>query len=287
MYSLGKPDSDSPVFVTANYTLSFDALRSALTMDCYILALDTKGVNVWCAAGKGTFGTEEIVNRVESTNLGQIVGVRKLILPQLGAPGVAAHMVKKLCRFKVEYGPVYAADIPEYMKERKATPEMRRVRFTLWDRITLVPLELVHVIIPTLAVACLLYILAGPLAASSAIVASFAGAVVFPILLPWIPGHDFSVKGLILGGVAAVPFAVISLSGAGGTTGYGSLGRALCYLAGMPPVTAFLALNFTGSTTFTSPSQVKMEILNYIPAMAWMFGVALVMAAALSMASYF
>ena len=30
LYALGNPTKDSPVFVTANYTLSFDALRSAL-----------------------------------------------------------------------------------------------------------------------------------------------------------------------------------------------------------------------------------------------------------------
>ena len=28
LYALGSPNQDSPVFVTANYTLSFDALRS-------------------------------------------------------------------------------------------------------------------------------------------------------------------------------------------------------------------------------------------------------------------
>ncbi len=58
LYRLGSPGPDSPVFASANYTLSFDALRAALGgVDAYILVLDTKGINVWCAAGKGTFGT--------------------------------------------------------------------------------------------------------------------------------------------------------------------------------------------------------------------------------------
>nr|NIO11254.1 carbon monoxide dehydrogenase [Deltaproteobacteria bacterium] len=61
LYALGNPTKDSPVFVTANYTLSFDSLRSALVgIDGYIMVLDTKGINVWCAAGKGTFGTDEL-----------------------------------------------------------------------------------------------------------------------------------------------------------------------------------------------------------------------------------
>jgi len=135
LYALGHPTSASPVFVTANYTLSFDALRSALAgIDGYILVLDTQGINVWCAAGKGTFGTDELVRRIEATALGDVVSHRVLILPQLGAAGVAAHEVKRRSGFKVEYGPVGAADLPEYLKTRRATPEMRQVRFTLRDR---------------------------------------------------------------------------------------------------------------------------------------------------------
>ena len=45
LYTLGDPTADSPVFVTANYTLSFDALRSALAgMDGYIMVLGTEGM---------------------------------------------------------------------------------------------------------------------------------------------------------------------------------------------------------------------------------------------------
>jgi ABC-type dipeptide/oligopeptide/nickel transport system permease component len=38
----------------------------------------------------------------------------------------------------------------------------------------------------------------------------------------------------------------------------------------MPAVTAYLALNFTGSTTFTSRTGVKKEIFRFIPVMAFM-----------------
>ncbi len=126
LYKLGNPTAESDVFVTSNYTLSFDALRSALPgIDAYILVLDTFGVNVWCAAGKGTFGTEEVIHRVKDTKLADVVSRRVLILPQLGAPGVAAHEVKKATGFRVEYGPIRADDLPEYLKTHKATPEMR------------------------------------------------------------------------------------------------------------------------------------------------------------------
>jgi ABC-type dipeptide/oligopeptide/nickel transport system permease component len=35
----------------------------------------------------------------------------------------------------------------------------------------------------------------------------------------------------------------------------------------MPAVTAYLALNFTGSTTYTSRTGVKKEIFRYVPVM--------------------
>src|SRR5512138_2445510 len=74
LYALGHPGPESRVFVTANYTLSFDALRSALAgWDAYLLVLDTQGINVWCAAGKGTFGTEELLRQIQATQLAEHV----------------------------------------------------------------------------------------------------------------------------------------------------------------------------------------------------------------------
>ncbi|MBA3065261.1 hypothetical protein FP828_02075 [bacterium] len=97
VYAAGSPSLDSPVMVSANYKLSFDMLRKALNgIDAWLLVLDTKGVNVWCAAGKGTFGTAEIVKRIDETGLARIVNHREIIVPQLGAPGVSAIDVKKL-----------------------------------------------------------------------------------------------------------------------------------------------------------------------------------------------
>src|SRR5512136_858721 len=102
LYRLGNPDEDSPVFASANYTLSFDALRSALAgIDAYLLVLDTKGINVWCAAGKGTFGTAELCRSIGCTDLAHVVRHRTIILPQLGAPGVSWPEVIRRSGFRV------------------------------------------------------------------------------------------------------------------------------------------------------------------------------------------
>ncbi len=284
LYALGNPTSDSPVFVTANYTLSFDALRSALAgVDGYVMALDTQGINVWCAAGKGTFGTDELVHRADATALRDVVSHRRLILPQLGAPGVAAHEVKKRSGFRVEYGPVWAADLPEYLKTHRATPEMRRVRFGLRDRLVLIPVELVHVLLPTLIAAVVVFFISGLWASLAVVAAVLAGTVLFPILLPWLPTRDFSSKGFILGGAVALPFALAALLSSPDAAWWLRIGVALTLLLPLPPLTAYLTLNFTGSTTFTSRSGVRREMFAYIPIMAWMAGIGILLTIVLSL----
>jgi len=268
LYQLGNPVPESPVFASANYTLSFDAVRSALAgLDVFILVLDTKGINVWCAAGKGTFGTDELVNRIETTGLAGIVTHRKIIVPQLGAPGISAHVVLRLSGFKVEYGPVRARDLPEYLRTG-ATSAMRRVVFPVSDRIVLAPMEFVHIALPTIIIAAVLWLLAGPIAALATISAVIAGTILFPILLPFIPTKDFSTKGLLLGGILAIPFAA-AFTGAPKLPGWAALAAALTPLLIIPAVTAYLTLNFTGSTTFTSKTGVKKEIFRYVPVMAF------------------
>jgi len=270
LYRLGNPGTDSPVFASANYTLSFDALRSALAgTDAWILVLDTRGINVWCAAGKGTFGTDELVRRIQSSGLEDIVSHRKIIVPQLGAPGVSWPEVMRKTKFLVEYGPVRARDLPEYLKTHTATPAMRRVEFPVADRIVLTPVEFVHSALPMVIVAAVLWFLAGPVAGFAAVSAVLAGTVLFPVLLPWIPTQDFSTKGLILGGVVAIPFA-ISFGTNPALPLWANALAALAPLLIIPAVVSYAALNFTGCTTFTSRTGVKREIFRYVPAMVAM-----------------
>jgi hypothetical protein len=281
LYRLGNPDPDSPVLASANYTLSFDALRSALTgIDAWILVLDTKGINVWCAAGKGTFGTEELVRRIECTGLPDIVRHRKIIIPQLGAPGISWPEVMRKSKFLIEYGPIRANDLPDYLRTHKATPAMRRVEFPLKDRVVLTPVEFVHTALAMVVVAVLLWFLAGPVAALAAVSAVLAGTVLFPALLPYIPTQDFSTKGLILGLIVAIPFA-LSFSTNPALPSWANAAGAAAALLIIPAVVAYFALNFTGCTTFTSRTGVKKEIFRYVPVMALLAGAVVILGIAL------
>lgn len=276
LYALGEPTKDSPVFVSANYTLSFDALRSSLAgYDGYILVLDTKGINVWCAAGKGTFATDELVHRIEVTGIADVVDNRVLIVPQLGATGVSAQKVKSRTGFKVSFGPVRASDLPEYLENHEATEEMRRVRFTFLDRMVLAPVELF--LMPKILLVAIIAIslIGGYMGVLAAIAAILAGTVLFPMLLPLLPTKDFSTKGFILGFLVTLPFSWNAFMAP--DTIWLHKGLALSYLLVMPPITAFFALNFTGSTTFTSVTGVRKEIYRYVPKMGLMFGAGIVL----------
>lgn len=267
------------MFASANYRLSFDILRSRLAgLDAWILVLDTKGINVWCSAGKGNFGTDELVARIADTGLAERVETREIIVPQLAATGVCAREVLRRSGFKVRFGPVRAADIPRFLTEGGATEDMRRVSFGLRDRAVLVPVEAKNALPYVAAVALAAYAGDGALGAAGVGAASAAGLAAFPVLLPGIPGRDFSTKGFVLGGaVAAGAAAAAMLSEEGGLGSRAA--RALSYLLGLPPITSFLALNFTGCTTFASPSGVRREMNRYVPVMAGMAAAGVIVSA--------
>jgi len=286
LYSLGDPSPVSPVFVTANYTLSFDALRTSIKgIDGYILVLDTKGINVWCAAGKGTFGTTEVIKRVQETELSQVVSHRRLILPQLGAPGVSAHEVQKQTGFKVDYGPVRASDLPRYLANGPDA-EMRKVKFPVKDRIVLIPVEIVQTFIIMAVAAFVLYIIGGPVAALMALTVVLAGTVLFPILLPWLPTRDFSSKGIVLGLIMALPFIANIIINRGTDPFWITSMFVVADALLIAPGVGYLALNFTGSSTFASRTGVKREIFRYIPIMVAMFIIGGVLFAIAALSSY-
>ena len=116
LYAVGSPTDTSPVLVTCNFKLTFDIVRREMEgMNSWLLVLDTRGINVWCAAGKGTFSTKELVKKIEETGLGKVVSHRKLVVPQLGAVGISAHEVREQSGFSVIYGPVRASDIRTFV----------------------------------------------------------------------------------------------------------------------------------------------------------------------------
>lgn len=272
LYCVGRPTGDSPVLVTANYKLTFDALRQELgDLDVWILVVDTRGINVWCAAGKGTFSTEEVAYQVQRARLTEVVNHRELILPQYGAPGVSSLNLKTACGFKGIFGPIRARDIRAFLASGKTADEtMRSVTFNVKERAVLIPVEIFLLLKPFALTLTGLILFSGfgpdiysldralqrgGSIALVTILSVLAGAVLAPLLLPWIPGRQFWVKGLILGIPVGIFTVLRFLPSFGWTAVTGMVLWAIC-------VSSFLAMNFTGSTPYTSLSGVEMEMRN-------------------------
>ena len=279
LYAVGSPGPESPVLVTANYKLTLDALRRGIDgISEWILVLDTDGINVWCAAGKGTFGTAELGNRIRATALEKVVSHRIVIVPQLGAPGICAREVAKQTGFRVVFGPVRANDIPAYLEAgKRATPKMRQVTFDIRERAVLIPLELVQALKYLLSAAVLFAVASGisrhgfslenvATTGVNSVLAVFAGgfsgAVMTPLLLPWIPGRAFASKGVRAGLILSLALVLFHVGGEAGRFETAS------WFFIIPAISSFLAMNFTGASTYTSLSGVKKEVRTALPLQA-------------------
>lgn len=278
LYCIGNVSETSPVLVTANYKLTFDILRKELSgLDAWILVLDTRGINVWCAAGKKTFGTQEVIQRVKQTRLEQVVSHKKLILPQLAATGVSAKRVRRGCGFKVVWGPIRATDIRAFLQSgMRAEKNMRMVTFTLPERLVLIPVELYFLRKYLLWILLASFLVSGigtdlfsiqmawkrgTIIFSGCLLGILAGAVTAPLLLPWLPGRAFALKGLLTGFVIAVAM----LLGLGNTI---NPVESVTLILLIVSISSYLAMNFTGSTPYTSPSGVEKEMRVAIPIQA-------------------
>lgn len=267
LYAAGDPGRGSPVLVTANYKLTFDSVRKELKdLSAWTLVLDTNGVNVWCAAGKGTFGTDELVRRIRETGLAGIVDHRNIIVPQLGATGVAGFAVTKETGFRVHFGPVYARDLPAYLASGMTkTEDMARVRFGIRERLAVAPVELMQSLKFLPAAILLAFLSALPTGGGFAARAGVnlvllagafpVGTILFPALLPFIPFRAFSAKGALLGLVWGG--AITAMAAVAGPAGpLTAIPAALVAAA----LISYLAMNFTGSTTFTCQKGAELEV---------------------------
>jgi hypothetical protein len=275
LYAVGSPDQVSDVLVTANYKLTFDNLRRNLAgLNVWILVLDTKGVNVWCAAGKGTFGTRELVHRIREVSLDKIVSHKRIIVPQLGATGVAAHKVKEETGFNVHYGPVRAADVKKFIADGyRADKEMRKVTFRFADRIKLIPNDFMYgkyYLLGAMAVIVLISLFpVKELSIRNSLDYSFprmlniflaycSGIVLTPALLPYIPFRRFAAKGLAAGLALSLILFLIDRTGE-------NIFEDISWFLIVSAISSFLAMNFTGSSTYTSLSGVKKEMKTAVP----------------------
>jgi len=130
---IGTPDQASPVVVTGNFHLTVRRVEKALTsQNCYLLVVQSKGINVWCASAGGEMNTHSIITALKTSGIDNLVDHRELILPQLSAPGINTKLLKKVSGWKGKWGPLYAISLPEFLaNDHTKTQGQCRVRFDL------------------------------------------------------------------------------------------------------------------------------------------------------------
>jgi len=206
LYRVGNPDRESPVLVTGNYELTARRLVRELDshVDCWLIIANSRGINVWCAAGGGHFTADDVISAIKTSGVHEVVDHHALILPQLCANGVDGWWIREETGWGAHWGPVRARDVPAYLATGcKKTDAMRRVTFPLRDRLEMT-------VVSTIFFGLLLtipLIIFWPHLLGLTLGALVVQALAFGVFLPWIPGHDGLVKGIFL--VAATVLVVI------------------------------------------------------------------------------
>jgi hypothetical protein len=151
---------------------------------------------------------------------------------------------------------------------------MRQVTFSLFERLVLTPVELHGALKMAGVTALILFVLSGIgpgifsfhgawerglISLSALVTGLFSGAVLTPLLLPFIPSRKFAFKGILMGSVCSLLLVPVIFPGIGSMAGT----AALCLFSVM--VSSHLAMNFTGATPFTSPSGVEKEMKQFLP----------------------
>lgn len=137
LFPIGHPDRSSPVLLTGNYTLTVRRVRRALRgRNVWLLIADSKGINVWCAAGGGHLTHHDVIAALRTSGVEERVNHRRVILPQLAATGVERTLVEQATGWNARWGPVSAEDIPAFLdRGGHENRSDRSVRFPLSDRL--------------------------------------------------------------------------------------------------------------------------------------------------------
>ena len=264
-YTGDRYDHDATLLVTANYHLTVFLLVRRLRQNVRLLVVDTDSINVWCAAGKGTFCNDAIfaqLNRYEQ-HLPKDDHRLKLILPKLCLAGVDLPALREAgCDAII--GPVYGKDLPTYLstvpcKDR----DTDRVLFGLQSRLftTLPGLLQTLKYSVTLLLALWLVRQIWPLAIPVAGVLGLTVAmtIAYPVCFPYLPGKWFAVKGLSL---AIVVSAALCALAAGGLISRGDLITAVLFTlaSGM-----FFGQSYSGNSAVSNGTSVRKETARLLP----------------------
>jgi acetyl-CoA decarbonylase/synthase complex subunit gamma len=262
-YTGNRYDPTAPLLVTCNYRLTiFLLLRRLRARPVRMLVIDTDGINVWCAAGKGVFGNEAILTQLDRYDRTLLTEGKwlTLLLPKFAMAGVDLRGLRRE-HVRPIIGPLYAKDLPAYLDN----PPLRdcsdaRVVFGLQMR-CFSWLPGFKQMFGWSLLLVMIFMAAHWLWGSSVPVGLFAIslfiATAYPFLFPYLPGDGFAPKGLFLG--AATTAGLIVAATLGLLPAASLPASALFALA-----TALLfSLSYTGNSAVSNYTKVRKETARF------------------------
>jgi hypothetical protein len=267
-------DPQAPLLVTGNYLLSVLAVMRGLgDRSAGLLVVDSDGINVWCASGKGRFSVELILLELDRYDPALLGDKPRLILPKLGLSGVKLKPLRAMGLNPV-VGPVHARDLPAFLDADRPRHQ-RHARLVFGWRARLFAwlpglVQLLGYGLATLLGLLAVEAMGGPEVPLGLLALVAWLGTAYPLLFPWIPGRRFAVKGLWLGGASGAAIAALGLLS--GWPVALALSTALFSLG----MAVFVGLSFTGNSAVSNYSEVRKEIARFLPLDAALFLAALI-----------
>jgi hypothetical protein len=251
----------------------YDSLRKE-NIDCFLLIIDSDGINVWCAAGGGHFTHTQILEAIRLYDVKDQINHTSLILPQLSATGVDRNVLAKT-GWKAIFGPVDIKDVSSFLKKLTKDPSASKVTFNFVFR-TLMGIQHAFFLIcvlflPLLSLLGVLGVLKVPLATFwiSVVLQLLVISMITNFLFIWAyPIFDFTRsffnKGLLVALInSSITLGFLLIQGRSDSTL-----TIIFWIALIIIVSLFVVLDLAGNTPYTNHLDVESDLtLFMIPAL--------------------
>jgi len=119
VYEIGKPDENSPVLVTTNFSLTYFIVSTEVEtsrVPSWLCIMDAEGLSVLTAWAAGKFTPERIAPFIKRSGINDKISHNKLIIPGYLAQ-ISGELEDELSdSWKVVIGPREAGDLPAFLK---------------------------------------------------------------------------------------------------------------------------------------------------------------------------
>ncbi len=267
LYFTGKEyDMNTPMIVTCNYHMTvFLVWRKMRRIPVRVLVIDTKGINVWCSAGKGQFNAQEILKQLAKYPKEILTNEAKLqlILPKLSLSGVK---LSDLRPYDIDpiIGPIYLEELPAFLTKRPFKNSIdSHYKFDLRDRLfTLIPTFIQFTVYLGIGAIVLLaiHLWLNTGIWWQVIPIGLTITTIYILMFPWLPTKSFAKKGISLFFILSALFVAI-------LNHYG-IHRVLdwvFYVSFTVGASLFFSLYYTGNSGVSNYSEVRRETIIYLP----------------------